>query len=114
MAKISKKRKEALSKYDQAKAYDIASAAKILKTISNNKFDASVEMSVRLGIDVKQANQMVRGTVSLPRGTGKTLRVLVLCTPDEIAGFGTRYQCIRAVQGGLPVWVGRNTRERRP
>jgi large subunit ribosomal protein L1 len=85
MAKISKKRKEALSKYDQAKAYDIASAAKILKTISNNKFDASVEMSVRLGIDVKQANQMVRGTVTLPHGTGKTIKVLVLCTPDKEA-----------------------------
>jgi large subunit ribosomal protein L1 len=85
MAKISKKRKEALSKYDQTKAYDIASAAKILKTISNNKFDASVEMSVRLGIDVKQANQMVRGTVTLPHGTGKTIKVLVLCTPDKEA-----------------------------
>jgi large subunit ribosomal protein L1 len=85
MAKISKKRKVALSKYDQTKVYDIASAAKILKDISNAKFDASVEMSVRLGIDVKQANQMVRGTVSLPHGTGKSLRVLVLCTPDKEA-----------------------------
>src|SRR5271155_4701297 len=85
MAKLTKKRKVALSKYDVAKAYHVADAAKILKEISSTKFDGSVEMSVRLGIDVKQANQMVRGTVSLPHGTGKTLRVLVLCTPDKEA-----------------------------
>src|SRR6202789_258817 len=85
MAKVSKKRKVALSKYDQAKVYPIADATKILKEISTTKFDGSVEMSVRLGIDVKQANQMVRGTVSLPHGTGKTLKVLVLCTPDKEA-----------------------------
>lgn len=83
MAKISKKRKAALAKYDINKAYQVADAAKILKDINTTKFDASVEISVRLGIDVKQANQMVRGTVSLPHGTGKTLRVLVLCNPDK-------------------------------
>lgn len=85
MAKISKKRKVALSKYDQNKAYAVADAAKILKEISTTKFDSSIEMSVRLGIDVKQANQMVRGTVTLPHGTGKTIRILVLCTPDKEA-----------------------------
>jgi large subunit ribosomal protein L1 len=85
MAKISKKRKAALTQYEQAKAYPIEEASKILKKISTAKFDASIEMSVRLGIDVKQANQMVRGTVSLPHGTGKTTRILVLCTPDKEA-----------------------------
>lgn len=85
MAKVSKKRKVALSKYDQTKVYPIADAAKILKQISSTKFDSSIEMSVRLGIDVKQANQMVRGTVTLPHGTGKTIRILVLCTPDKEA-----------------------------
>jgi large subunit ribosomal protein L1 len=83
MAKISKKRKAALTKYDINKAYQLVDAAKIVKDINTTRFDASVELSVRLGIDVKQANQMVRGTVSLPHGTGKTLRVLVLCTPDK-------------------------------
>lgn len=83
MAKLSKKRKAALAKYDVTKLYPVVDAAKILKDINSTKFDASVELSVRLGIDVKQANQMVRGTVSLPHGTGKTLRVLVLCTPDK-------------------------------
>lgn len=83
MAKLTKRRKVALSKYDVAKMYPIVDAAKILKDISSTKFDGSVEMSVKLGIDVKQANQMVRGTVSLPHGTGKTLKVLVLCTPDK-------------------------------
>ncbi|NNM95687.1 MAG: 50S ribosomal protein L1 [Bacteroidia bacterium] len=83
MAKISKKRKAVLSKYDIAKEYPLTEAANLVKEISTAKFDASVEISVRLGIDVKQANQMVRGTVSLPHGTGKNVRVLVLCTPDK-------------------------------
>jgi len=85
MAQLTKKRKLALTKYDQAKSYPVSEAAKILKEISKTKFDSSIEMSVRLGIDVKQANQMVRGTVTLPHGTGKTIRVLVLCTPDKEA-----------------------------
>lgn len=83
MAKLTKKRKAALAKYDINKAYPLVDAAKILKEISNTKFDSSVELNVRLGIDVKQANQMVRGTVSLPHGTGKNVRVLVLCGPDK-------------------------------
>jgi len=85
MAKISKSRKEALTKYDQEKEYPIAEASKIIKEISNTKFDASVDLSVRLGVDPRKANQMVRGTVSLPHGTGKDVRVLVLCTADKEA-----------------------------
>ena len=84
MAKISKNRKLALSKYDAAKSYSLADAAKIIKDITNTKFDASVDISIRLGVDPRKANQMVRGSVSLPHGTGKTMRVLVLCTPDKV------------------------------
>ena len=83
MPKLSKKRKAALAKYDINKAYQLVDEAKIIKEITNTKFDSSVELNVRLGIDVKQANQMVRGTVSLPHGTGKDIRVLVLCNPDK-------------------------------
>jgi len=85
MAKISKKRKEALSKYDSTKSYNLADAAKTVKTITTTKFDASVDVSVRLGVDPRKANQMVRGTVTLPHGTGKTMRVLALVTPDKEA-----------------------------
>lgn len=85
MPKISKKRKLALSKYDPAKVYSVEEAAKIVKEITTTKFDASVDLSVRLGVDPRKANQMVRGSVSLPHGTGKTLKVLVLCTPDKEA-----------------------------
>jgi large subunit ribosomal protein L1 len=83
MARISKKRKEALSKYDATKAYALADAAEILKQISYTKFDASVDIDVRLGVDPRKADQMVRGVVALPHGTGKTVRVLVLCSPDK-------------------------------
>ncbi len=85
MTKISKNRKLALAKYDATKSYSLAEAAKILKEITTTKFDSSVDISVRLGVDPRKANQMVRGSVSLPHGTGKTLRVLVLCTPDKEA-----------------------------
>ena len=81
--KISKKRKETIAKYDSTKTYAVAEAMKIIKDITNVKFDASVDLSVRLGVDPAKANQMVRGVASLPHGTGKTLRVLVLCTPDK-------------------------------
>jgi large subunit ribosomal protein L1 len=84
MATISKNRKLALSKYDAAKSYSLADAAKIIKDITTTKFDASVDISIRLGVDPRKANQMVRGSVSLPHGTGKTMRVLVLCTPDKV------------------------------
>jgi large subunit ribosomal protein L1 len=85
MATISKNRKKVLSKYDATKAYSVDEAAKIVKDITTTKFDSSVDLSVRLGVDPKKANQMVRGTVSLPHGTGKTLRILVICTPDKEA-----------------------------
>lgn len=85
MAKISKNRKAILAKYDATKAYSLADAAKIVKDITTTKFDASVDVAVRLGVDPRKANQMVRGSVSLPHGTGKTMRVLVLCTPDKEA-----------------------------
>ncbi len=85
MGKITKKYKSALEKYDIEKSYDLASASKIVKEISNTNFDASVDLSVRLGVDPKKANEMVRGTVTLPNGTGKDVKVLCLCTPDKEA-----------------------------
>jgi large subunit ribosomal protein L1 len=83
--KISKKRKAAMAKYDATKSYTVAEAAKIIKDITSVKFDASVEISVRLGVDPRKANQMVRGSVTLPHGSGKTMRVLALVTPDKEA-----------------------------
>lgn len=85
MGTISKNRKAAIEKYDGEKSYNLAEAASIVKKITSAKFDASVDIAVRLGVDPKKSNQMVRGTVSLPHGTGKTVRVLVLCTPDKEA-----------------------------
>ncbi len=83
--KLTKNRKEALSKYDSEKEYGIKEACEIIKDITNAKFDASVDLSIRLGVDPRKANQMVRGTVSLPHGTGKDVKVLVLCTADKEA-----------------------------
>jgi len=85
MGRISKKRKEVLAKFDLAKPYTLTEACDLVKNISTTKFDASVDISVRLGVDPRKANQMVRGTVALPHGTGKDVRVLVLCTPDKEA-----------------------------
>ncbi|GAB3169950.1 50S ribosomal protein L1 [Telluribacter humicola] len=85
MGKLTKKRKEALSKYDATQSYSLHQAAEILGTISNTKFDSSVDIDVRLGVDPRKADQMVRGVVTLPHGTGKEVRVLVLCTPDKEA-----------------------------
>ena len=83
MAKISKKRKEALSKIDRASLYSLADAASLVKEITTTKFDASVDLAVRLGVDPRKADQMVRGVVTLPHGTGKTVSVLALVTPDK-------------------------------
>ncbi|NWJ51667.1 MAG: 50S ribosomal protein L1 [Bacteroidetes bacterium] len=83
MAKITKKRKEILSKYDKDAFYALEEAVKVVKDITTTKFDASVDVDVRLGVDPRKANQMVRGIVTLPHGTGKVVRVLVLCTPDK-------------------------------
>ena len=85
MAKISKKRKKALSKIDRASLYSLADAASLVKEITTTKFDASVDMAVRLGVDPRKADQMVRGVVTLPHGTGKTVSVLALVTPDKEA-----------------------------
>ena len=85
MGRISKKRKEVLAKYDLAKPYTLTEACDLVKNVTTSKFDASVDISVRLGVDPRKANQMVRGTVALPHGTGKDVRVLVLCTPDKEA-----------------------------
>lgn len=82
---VSKKRKEALSKYDIAKTYTLEEASGIVKEISNAKFDSSIDLAVKLGVDPRKANQMVRGSVSLPHGTGKDVRVLVLCNPEKEA-----------------------------
>jgi large subunit ribosomal protein L1 len=84
MAKISKNRKAALAKYDSEKELSLEDAAKLVKEITFTKFDSSVDLNIRLGVDPKKSDQMVRGVVSLPHGIGKDVRVLVLCTPDKV------------------------------
>ena len=83
MARLTKNQKAALSKIEAGKAYTLKEASALVKEISLTKFDASVDIDVRLGVDPRKANQMVRGIATLPHGTGKTVRVLVLCTPDK-------------------------------
>jgi large subunit ribosomal protein L1 len=83
MAKLTKKHKEALAKFEKNKEYSLVEAVEVVRNISYTKFDPSVDVSVRLGVDPRKANQMVRGSVTLPHGTGKDVRVLVLCTPDK-------------------------------
>lgn len=107
MGRVSKKRKEVLAKYDLAKAYTLGEACDMVKGITTTKFDASVDISVRLGVDPRKANQMVRGTVALPHGTGKDVKVLVLCTPDkeaEAIAAGAEYvgldDYIEKIKGG--------------
>ena len=82
---ISKKRKLANAKVDANKAYTLSEASTIVKEVNTTKFDSSIDLHVRLGVDPKKADQAIRGTVSLPHGTGKTKKVLVLCTPDKEA-----------------------------
>jgi large subunit ribosomal protein L1 len=84
MAKISKNRKTVLAKFNLDKEYSLEDATKMLKDISFTKFDSSVDLDIRLGVDPKKSDQMVRGVVSLPHGIGKTVKVLVLCTPDKV------------------------------
>jgi large subunit ribosomal protein L1 len=107
MGRVSKKRKEVLAKYDLVKAYTLGEACDLVKNITTTKFDASVDISVRLGVDPRKANQMVRGTVALPHGTGKDVKVLVLCTPDkeaEAIAAGAEYvgldEYIEKIKGG--------------
>jgi large subunit ribosomal protein L1 len=83
MGKLTKKQKAAAEKYDATKAYDLTHAAGIVKEITFTKFDSSVDIDVRLGVDPRKADQMVRGVAALPHGTGKEVRVLVLCSPDK-------------------------------
>ena len=85
MARLTKKQKEARAKVDKNKLYSLEEASALLKEITYTKFDASVDLAVRLGVDPRKANQMVRGVVSLPHGTGKDMKVLALVTPDKEA-----------------------------
>jgi large subunit ribosomal protein L1 len=107
MATLTKKRKAIIAKFDATKAYTIADASKVVKEITTTKFDASVDLAVRLGVDPRKANQMVRGTVTLPHGTGKTMRVLAIVTPDkeaEAKAAGADYvgldEYIEKIKGG--------------
>jgi large subunit ribosomal protein L1 len=107
MGKISKKRKDIIEKYDLQKEYSLDDASKMIKDITFTKFDASVDIDVRLGVDPRKADQMVRGVVALPHGTGKEIRVLVLCTPDkeqEAKDAGADYvgldEYIAKIEGG--------------
>ena len=107
MAKLTKKQKEAVAKFDGSKVYSLEEAVSIVKKITFTKFDSSVDIDVRLGVDPRKANQMVRGSVTLPHGTGKTVRVLVLCTPDkeeEAKAAGADYygldEYITKIKGG--------------
>ena len=83
MARLTKKQKEAVAKIDKSKIYSLQEASVLVKDITNTKFDASVDLTIRLGVDPRKANQMVRGIVSLPHGTGKNMKVLALVTPDK-------------------------------
>lgn len=107
MAFVSKKRKAANGKLDVAKAYSLKDASTLVKEVNTAKFDASVDLHIRLGVDPKKADQAIRGTVTLPHGTGKTKKVLVLCGPDQEAaakGAGADYvgldEFVQKIEGG--------------
>lgn len=107
MARLTKNQKTALTKIETGKAYTLQEASALVKEITTTKFDASVDIDVRLGVDPRKANQMVRGIATLPHGTGKTVRVLVLCTPDkeeEAKAAGADYvgldEYISKIEGG--------------
>ncbi|GHM99562.1 50S ribosomal protein L1 [Cytophagales bacterium WSM2-2] len=107
MARVSKNRKAVAAKYNLEKEYSLTDAAKMLKDITFTKFDASVDVDIRLGVDPKKSDQMVRGVVSLPHGLGKVVRVLVLCSPDkeqEAKDAGAEYvgldEYIKKIEGG--------------
>jgi large subunit ribosomal protein L1 len=110
MAKLTKKKKEALSKYDPSQQYSLAEASGIVKDITTTKFDASIDLDIRLGVDPRKADQMVRGVVALPHGIGKEVKVLVLCSPDKEeeakeagADFVGLDEYIAKIEGG---WTG--------
>jgi large subunit ribosomal protein L1 len=107
MARISKNRKAVIAKYNLEKEYSLMDGAKMLKDITFTKFDSSVDVDIRLGIDPKKSDQMVRGVVSLPHGLGKVVRVLVLCTPDKVqeakeagAEYAGLDEFIQKIEGG--------------
>jgi large subunit ribosomal protein L1 len=107
--KLAKKRKAVESKVDKSKVYSLKEASSLVKDVNTTKFDASVDLHIRLGVDPKKADQAIRGTVSLPHGTGKTKRVLVLCTPEkeaEAKAAGADYvgldEFVQKIEGG---WV---------
>ncbi len=109
MAKLTKNRKLAVEKIEEGKLYKVSEAADLLKEVSSSKFDESIDIDVRLGVDPRKANQMVRGVVTLPHGTGKETKVLVLCTPDkeeEAKKAGADYvgleEYVEKIQGG---WI---------
>ena len=110
MSKLTKNQKLASEKIEAGKTYSLKEAAQLVKDVTFTKFDASVDIDVRLGVDPRKANQMVRGVVSLPHGTGKQVRVLALCTPDQEAdakAAGADYvgldEYIEKIKGG---WTG--------
>jgi large subunit ribosomal protein L1 len=107
MGKLTKNRKEALAKFDNNATYSLADAVQTIKEITFTKFDSSIDLDIRLGVDPRKANQMVRGSVTLPHGTGKTVRVLVLCSPDkedEAKAAGADYvgldEYVEKIKGG--------------
>ena len=107
MAKLTKKQKEAHAKVDKNQSYDLSAASALVKDITNVKFDASVDLAIRLGVDPRKANQMVRGVVTLPHGTGKDVKVLALVTPDkeaEATAAGADYvgldEYLQKIKGG--------------
>jgi len=107
MARLTKNKKAIMAKYSPEKEYSLADAANLVKEITFTKFDASVDIDVRLGVDPKKSDQMVRGVVTLPHGLGKTVRVLVLCTPDkeqEAKDAGAEHvgldEYIKKIEGG--------------
>ena len=107
MAKLTKNQKASVAKLDATKFYSLAEAAKLVKEITFTKFDASVDLNIRLGVDPRKANQMVRGVVALPHGTGKTVKVLVICTPDKVkealdagADYAGLDEYIEKIKGG--------------
>ncbi|MEL0146558.1 MAG: 50S ribosomal protein L1 [Schleiferiaceae bacterium] len=107
MAKLTKNMKNALAKLEKGKVYSVSEAATLVKEVNCTKFDASVNLAVRLGVDPRKANQMVRGVVSLPHGTGKSVRVLALVTPDKVeeakaagADYAGLDEFIEKIKGG--------------
>ena len=107
MARLTKNQKAALSKIEANKLYSLQEAASLVKEITTTKFDSSIDIDVRLGVDPRKANQMVRGIATLPHGTGKTVRVLVLCTPDKVeeakaagADYAGLDEYITKIEGG--------------